>query len=166
MEMQSTPGFLATTCPLISRQVSHILGLSFAWRSAICRCLQIILQQILPHVRKAFSAPPQDHARSALTSLVNYLYALQALYQPQGGIVNSEEGIRAHAQAAQQHGATLHCSEKVKRWRALPSGEVAVTTEKATYTANTLVLTAGAWMPELVPELQAGSPADSLLSSK
>ena len=73
--------------------------------------------------------------------------------------MNSEEGIRAHAEAAQQHGATLHCSEKVQRWRVLPSGEVAVTTEKATYTAGKLVLTAGAWMPEMVPELQAGSPA-------
>lgn len=70
--------------------------------------------------------------------------------------MNSEEGIRAHAEAAQQHGATLHCSEKVQRWRVLPSGEVAVTTEKATYTAGKLVLTAGAWMPEMVPELQAG----------
>ena len=70
--------------------------------------------------------------------------------------MNSEEGIRAHAEAAQQHGATLHCSEKVQRWRVLPSGDVAVTTEKATYTAGKLVLTAGAWMPEMVPELQAG----------
>ena len=76
--------------------------------------------------------------------------------------MNSEEGIRAHADAAQQHGATLHCSEKVQRWRVLPSGEVAVTTEKATYTASKLVLAAGAWMPEMVPELQAGfSSADS-----
>ena len=33
-----------------------------------------------------------------------------------------------------------------------------MTTEKATYTAGKLVLTAGAWMPEMVPELQAGSP--------
>ena len=80
--------------------------------------------------------------------------------------MNSEEGIRAHAQAAQQHGATLHCSEKVQRWLVLPSGEVAVTTEKARYTAGRLVLTAGAWMPEMVPELQASSPADSLHAIK
>lgn len=81
-------------------------------------------------------------------------YTLQALYQPQGGIVNSEEGIRAHAQAAQKHGAVLRTGEKVQRWLVLPSGQVEVTTDKGTYTAGRLVLTAGAWMPEMVPELR------------
>ncbi len=81
---------------------------------------------------------------------------LQALFQPQGGILNSEEGIRAHTHAALKHGATLHTGEKVQRWRVLPSGKVEVITDKATYTAGRLVLTAGAWMPssELVPELR------------
>ncbi|CAL5221259.1 g3417 [Coccomyxa viridis] len=80
----------------------------------------------------------------------------KALYQPQGGILNSEEGIRAHTRAAQKHGAILHTGERVQRWQVLPSGKVEVITNKATYTAGRLVLTAGAWMPspELVPELR------------
>ena len=85
---------------------------------------------------------------------------LQALYQPQGGILNSEEGIRAHTRAAQKHGAILHTGERVQRWQVLPSGKVEVITNKATYTAGRLVLTAGAWMPspELVPELRVWFP--------
>ena len=85
---------------------------------------------------------------------------VQALYQPQGGILNSEEGIRAHARAAQKHGAVLHTGEKMRRWHVLPSGKVEVITDKATYTAGRLVLTAGAWMPspELVPELRVWVP--------
>ncbi len=79
---------------------------------------------------------------------------VQALYQPQGGILNSEEGIRAHVQAAQKHGAVLHTGEKVQRWHVLPSGKVEVSTDKGTYVAGRLVLSAGAWMPEVVPELE------------
>lgn len=83
-------------------------------------------------------------------------WTLQAIYQPQGGILNSEEGIRAHAHAAQKHGAVLHTGEKVQHWEVHPSGEVEVVTDKRTYTAGRLVLTAGAWMPSsgLVPELR------------
>ena len=82
---------------------------------------------------------------------------LQALYQPQGGILNSEEGIRAHVQAALAHGAVLHTSEKVQRWRVLSSGQVEVDTDRGRYTADKLVLTAGAWMPEVVPELKVNA---------
>ena len=82
---------------------------------------------------------------------------LQALHQPQGGILNSEEGIRAHVQAALAHGAVLHPSEKVQNWRVLSSGQVEVDTDRGCYTADKLVLTAGAWMPEVVPELKVNA---------
>ena len=87
-------------------------------------------------------------------------WTLQALYQPQGGILNSEEGIRAHAHASQKHGAVLRTSEKVQHWQVLASGKVKVVTDKGTYTAGRLVLTAGAWMPSsgLVPELRVRMP--------
>ncbi len=48
----------------------------------------------------------------------------------------------------------LHTSEKVQSWRVLPSGQVEVTTDRGRYTTDKLVLTAGAWMPEVVPELK------------
>lgn len=39
-------------------------------------------------------------------------------------------------------------------WKVLSLGEVEVKTTKGVYTCSKLVLTAGAWIPELVPELQ------------
>ncbi|EIE19446.1 sarcosine oxidase, partial [Coccomyxa subellipsoidea C-169] len=77
-----------------------------------------------------------------------------ALYQPQGGILSPEKCIKAHVERAVQHGATVHTEEKVLAWHVLPSGNVEVRTAKGAYTASKLVVTAGAWIPQLVPELQ------------
>ena len=51
-------------------------------------------------------------------------------------------------------GATLHEGEAVLAWRPTSDGGVQVETQLGDYTARRLVLTAGAWMPELVPALQ------------
>ena len=80
---------------------------------------------------------------------------LQAVYQPQGGILASELCIAAHIQAAQSHGAEFHSGEKVESWKVDSSnGIVTVYTDREQYTAAKLVLTAGAWMPDIMPELQ------------
>jgi sarcosine oxidase len=78
----------------------------------------------------------------------------QALYQPQGGILMPEKCIETHVEAAKEHGAQVNTGEKVLRWQVLSTGQVEVTTDKDTYRASKLVLTAGAWMSQLVPELQ------------
>lgn len=44
--------------------------------------------------------------------------------------------------------------EAVQGWTVLPDGLVEVGTDRGTYRAERLVLTAGAWMDQLVPELQ------------
>jgi sarcosine oxidase len=78
----------------------------------------------------------------------------RALFQPQGGLIASERAIVAHVELAQALGATIRAREEVARWEADPGGEgVTVVTNKATYRADKLVLTAGAWMGELAPEL-------------
>jgi sarcosine oxidase len=78
----------------------------------------------------------------------------RALFQPQGGLIASERAIVAHVEMAQALGATVHARETVARWEADPRGEgVTVVTNKATYRANRLILTAGAWMGELAPQL-------------
>lgn len=82
---------------------------------------------------------------------------MQALYQPQGGILVPERCITAHVEAALRHGAAVHTGEKVLAWQVLPSGKVKIKTEKESYTSSKLVLTAGAWIPQLVPELQVQS---------
>ncbi len=79
----------------------------------------------------------------------------RALFQPEGGLIASERAIVAHVEMAQALGATIHAREAVARWEAGSGGEgVTVVTNKAAYRANRLVLTAGAWMGELAPELQ------------
>jgi len=54
---------------------------------------------------------------------------------------------------------------QVLSWEALGSDSgVRIVTDKGTYEADKLVLSAGAWMPKLVPELQVGG--DSLLDTQ
>ena len=75
-----------------------------------------------------------------------------AVYQPDGGFVLSERAIIAHVTAAQGLGAEVHAWEPVAGWE--PSGDyVQVRTDRETYRAGALILTAGAWMGKLVPDL-------------
>lgn len=82
----------------------------------------------------------------------------QALYQPQGGILASEKCIAAHVEAALRKGAVLYTEERMSSWRVLQSSLVEVRTDKGSYQAAKVVLTAGAWMPQLVPQLQVNAP--------
>jgi sarcosine oxidase len=75
------------------------------------------------------------------------------LWQPDGGFVASERAIYTHAGMAMAKGAELRFNEPVLSWKPTAHGGVEVTTPRTTYTAGSLVLTAGAWMPELVPAL-------------
>jgi sarcosine oxidase len=76
-----------------------------------------------------------------------------ANFQPDGGFIASEKAIFAHAGLAMRDGAELRFNEPALAWRPTAHGGVEVTTERGVYTAGRLVLTAGAWMPELVPAL-------------
>jgi sarcosine oxidase len=77
----------------------------------------------------------------------------QALWQPDGGFIASERAIYAHAGLAMKHGADLRFNEPILSWKPTVNGGVEVRTARTTYTAGHLVLSSGAWMPELVPAL-------------
>lgn len=77
----------------------------------------------------------------------------RAIFQPDGGFVLSEAGIRAHADLATAHGALLRTGETVLGFDETGAGRVSVRTDKGSYSAAQLVLTAGPWMPQLVPAL-------------
>lgn len=78
---------------------------------------------------------------------------LHAVYQPDGGFVLPEQCIVAHVNAAISAGAEVHGREPVVAWE--PDGEgVRVRTDRDTYTAQRLILSAGAWAPTLAPLLQ------------
>jgi sarcosine oxidase len=77
----------------------------------------------------------------------------QALFQPEGGFLMSERCIVAHVSGAISAGAEIHARERVVDWD-VTSGGVRVTTDRGVYEAEQLVLSAGAWMQSLVPELK------------
>ena len=77
---------------------------------------------------------------------------LHAIHQPDGGFVLPEQCIVAHVNAAIAAGAEIHGREPVLSWK--PDGQgVQVRTGRDTYTAQRLIVTAGAWASTLVPEL-------------
>ncbi|KAB1073504.1 N-methyl-L-tryptophan oxidase [Methylobacterium planeticum] len=77
----------------------------------------------------------------------------QAVLQPDGGFVSAERAIVAHVAMAQEAGAEIHAREPVLGWEPTASG-VRVRTERGTYEAGRLVISAGSWMGEFVPALR------------
>lgn len=79
---------------------------------------------------------------------------LQVLHSPFGGIIESENCIRAHLAGAEAAGATIELQAKVASWAHEP-GSVRLCIEGGrTIHAKAAVFAAGAWMPKLVPELR------------
>ena len=75
------------------------------------------------------------------------------VYQPDAGFLLPERCIVAHVEAAQRLGAEIHAREKVLGWSMRRDG-VTVETAQATYRARKVVIAAGAWARQLVPELK------------
>lgn len=84
--------------------------------------------------------PPADHLH---------------FFEERGGFVVPEDAILAHVGAARKVGATIQTGELVRSWSA-NRGEIRLVTDKATYTAEKLVLCGGAWSAELARELGIG----------
>jgi sarcosine oxidase len=74
-------------------------------------------------------------------------------FEPGAGFVRPEACVAAHLEIAGRRGATLRRDETVRGFAA--SGrEVTVTTDRGEYRADRLIVTAGAWLPDLVgPEV-------------
>jgi sarcosine oxidase len=103
----------------------------------------------------------------------------RAVFQPQGGFLVPEKCIVAHVEGAHDRGAEIRARTRVRGWTPLDDGGVAVEVEDGmgaveaedgtgavevedgmsvdegltTYEADSLVVAAGAWTGELVPEL-------------
>lgn len=75
-----------------------------------------------------------------------------AVWEPDAGFLSCDGAIAACAQDALVHGAELHGVEPVHDWEATPAG-VSVTTARATYHAEQLILTAGPWTSVLLTDL-------------
>jgi sarcosine oxidase len=74
---------------------------------------------------------------------------VQGLFQPDGGLVDARRTNAAHVALARAHGATILSETPVRA--ITPDGEgVAVVTDKATYRARRVVVTAGAWSNQVL----------------
>lgn len=75
-----------------------------------------------------------------------------AVLEPRAGILHPHDCIAAHLELARRHGAELRFDDPVLRWT--PDGEgVRVETARGVCVARRLVVTAGAWVQQLLPGL-------------
>ncbi|WDA41405.1 N-methyl-L-tryptophan oxidase [Erythrobacter sp. BLCC-B19] len=74
-------------------------------------------------------------------------------YEPEGGFVFVERAVSALLADARHAGAAIRTGEAMLSFEATTDA-VTVRTDRATYAAHTLVLTAGPWLPALVPALR------------
>jgi sarcosine oxidase len=77
-----------------------------------------------------------------------------AVFQPDGGFIACDRAVVAHASLARKAGAEIHTREQLIEWQPIAGGGVRVRTDRGTYEAGRLVLSAGAWMPDLLPQLK------------
>ena len=77
---------------------------------------------------------------------------LVSVYQADAGFVMSERAILQHVALAQELGAEVHACERAVDWSVEGAG-VTVRTDRDTYRASRLVITAGAWIGKSVPPL-------------
>jgi sarcosine oxidase len=77
---------------------------------------------------------------------------LVAVFDPRAGFLDPEACNRAHVKLARDAGADARFTEPALDWIA-DGGGVRVTTSSSTYTADRLVIAAGAWDGALLPDL-------------
>jgi sarcosine oxidase len=83
---------------------------------------------------------------------------MMAVFQPDGGFVMSERCIVAHLNAALASGAEVHGREAVEDWSPVENATgIKVCTTRGVYYARSLVLTAGPWTAQLVPQLRSAA---------
>lgn len=90
-----------------------------------------------------------DSIRARFPTLDPADHAL-GLYEAAAGFVRPEAAVLANLSLARRSGAELRFGEGVRSWTSTPGGGVEVTTGADRYGADRLVISAGAWAPELL----------------
>lgn len=78
---------------------------------------------------------------------------LVAIVEEKAGYLLPERCIAAHLAIAERHGAVLKFDDGAERWDRHGLSYAVRTRGETIYRATSLVLTAGAWLPDLVPDL-------------
>ncbi|MBI3861353.1 MAG: N-methyl-L-tryptophan oxidase [Planctomycetia bacterium] len=71
------------------------------------------------------------------------------VFEPEAGYLEVENCVSAHVAAAVRHGAMLRIGETVSGWSS-DGRSVTVTTDRGTYSAASLVITAGPWAGQVL----------------
>jgi sarcosine oxidase len=77
-----------------------------------------------------------------------------AVLEKEAGVLFPEACIGAFLHTAQYNGAAIHTDEQVIRITPIDNEAVELTTTKTTYRTEKLIVSAGAWLGELMPELK------------
>jgi sarcosine oxidase len=77
----------------------------------------------------------------------------QRLEEPNAGFITPERSILLYVQQAILKGAVIRTKEKVLEWKREASGSVTVVTNRSTYKAAKLIITAGPWAGKMIPSL-------------
>lgn len=77
----------------------------------------------------------------------------QRLEEPEAGFITPELSILLYVQQALLNGAVIRTKEKVLEWKREKSGSVTVVTDRGTYNAGKLVITAGPWAAKMIPSI-------------
>ena len=115
--------------------------------SVVSGALRSALEHHLPHT---LLSPEEVRERFPAFRLAK---GLLAVLDERAGFLDPEACDNAHLKLAKDAGAAVHFNERLIDWN-LSGDEVRVTTDSATYTADRLVLAAGAWNNGLVPDLE------------
>ena len=77
---------------------------------------------------------------------------MTAIFDPRAGILYPEDCVQAHIDLARNHGSELLLDQPALSWTSTSNG-VTVETSEGTYNAQSLILSAGAWLPQLLDGL-------------
>lgn len=78
-----------------------------------------------------------------------------AIFEPDAGFVTPERAIKRYAEEAVKNGAIIKTNTQVLSWKKASDGITVVTADE-TYTCDKLVITAGAWTSQVIPQLKVG----------
>jgi sarcosine oxidase len=76
------------------------------------------------------------------------------LYEDNAGFTRPEQTVLANLTVARRSGAELRFEEPARSWTATPGGGVEVVTARGRYSAAALVISPGAWAPQLLRDYE------------
>lgn len=95
----------------------------------------------------------QDHNQNRFPQITVPSH-YEGLLEPGAGFLPPERAILLYTDQAIKQGAVIKTQEKVLSWKKNPGGGVTVISDKGTYHAAKLVITAGPWAGHFIPQLQ------------